>query len=530
MNKVALYNNLGSSWNSSNNVWVKGSFFDHTEKFYSGADTLKYFDGIQSFDEFLIKLEQCNGLFSVVIIHNDEIWAAVDRNTSFPLFYFRSSLGWHITDKVDLQVVKGNNFEVDAFQVQCYKAFSHTMGDETLFKGLKQMQCGQALLLRRASEKPEIKNYHQFSTGTFLELSESDLYKQANNIFNNTLKRLIESLEGKTAVVPLSGGFDSRWIAAGLKRQGYEKVICFTFGKKTQNKEYELSKKVAERLQYPWIFVEYTAELLNKRYLQAQTFQDYVQFMGHGTSMFFLQEYFAVSYLKEHKLVPDDAVFIPGHSGDLIGGSQIIKTFNPDISREEVLDRFFKVKNIYQTVSKEMKKKLEEQFKPWFWQRENHHPASVFEALDIQEKIAKVIFNSSLVFDFFGYEKRFPFWDLALLQFFLKLPFEHRVMKKLYDSVLINEFFKPYDLLFDKELNPRKEELLRQKVKNRIKTYFPVFIKECLLQKNDWKNYRQAVKPLQDEMKSKGYNFQFKGKSYNEILIQYYLYLIETNM
>jgi asparagine synthase (glutamine-hydrolysing) len=252
--------------------------------------------------------------------------------------------------------------------------------------------------------------------------------------------------------------------------------------------------------------------------------------MGHGTSMFFLQEYFAVSYLKEHKLVPDDAVFIPGHSGDLIGGSQIIKTFNPDISREEVLDRFFKVKNIYQTVSKEMKKKLEEQFKPWFWQRENHHPASVFEALDIQEKIAKVIFNSSLVFDFFGYEKRFPFWDLALLQFFLKLPFEHRVMKKLYDSVLINEFFKPYDLLFDKELNPRKEELLRQKVKNRIKTYFPVFIKECLLQKNDWKNYRQAVKPLQDEMKSKGYNFQFKGKSYNEILIQYYLYLIETNM
>jgi asparagine synthase (glutamine-hydrolysing) len=419
---------------------------------------------------------------------------------------------------------------MDAFQIQCYKAYGHTMGAETLFKGLSQMQCGQAILLKKASEKPEIKNYHQFSTDTFLELPEKELYQQANRIFNNTLRRLIISLEGKTAVVPLSGGFDSRWIAAGLKMQGYEKVICYTYGKKLQNKEYELSKKVAERLQYPWVFVEYTSELLNKSYLQTQTFQDYVEFMGHGTSMFFLQEYFAVSYLKEHKLVPDDAVFIPGHSGDLIGGSQIIKTFNPDISWGEIPDRFLKVKNIYHPASKETKKKLEEQYKPWLLQRANHHPASVFEALDIQEKIAKVIFNSSLVFDFFGYEKRFPFWDLALLQFFLKLPFEYRVMKKLYDSVLIDEFFKPYNLLFGKELNPNKEEIKRQKLKNLIKTYFPVLIKERFLQKNDWKNYQQAVLPLQDEMKSQGYNFQFKGKSYNEILIQYYLYLVETRL
>ena len=36
--------------------------------------------------------------------------------------------------------------------------------------------------------------------------------------------------------------------------------------------------------------------------------------------------------------IPDDAVFIPGHSGDLIGGSQLIKAFDKDILHKEILD------------------------------------------------------------------------------------------------------------------------------------------------------------------------------------------------
>ena len=35
--------------------------------------------------------------------------------------------------------------------------------------------------------------------------------------------------------------------------------------------------------------------------------------------------------------IPDDAVFIPGHSGDLIGGSQLIKAF--DISLDYVYSK-----------------------------------------------------------------------------------------------------------------------------------------------------------------------------------------------
>ena len=41
------------------------------------------------------------------------------------------------------------------------------------------------------------------------------------------------------------------------------------------------------------------------------------------SSMFFMQEYFAVKYLKESHIIPDDSVFIPGFSGDVLAGSHL---------------------------------------------------------------------------------------------------------------------------------------------------------------------------------------------------------------
>jgi asparagine synthase (glutamine-hydrolysing) len=50
----------------------------------------------------------------------------------------------------------------------------------------------------------------------------------------NAFSRLVKSTsqQGKTLVVPLSGGLDSRIIVAKLKRLGANDVICVSYGRK----------------------------------------------------------------------------------------------------------------------------------------------------------------------------------------------------------------------------------------------------------------------------------------------------------
>src|SRR5690606_7417167 len=105
-----------------------------------------------------------------------------------------------------------------------------------------------------------------------------------------------------------------------LKNAGYEKVICFTYGR--PNRESELSQMVAEKLGYQWIFVDYR-KIDIKGYLHDPVFQDYYRYAGNNYTMPYLQEYFAVKYLKDNKLVPDDSVFIPGHGGDFLAGGHV---------------------------------------------------------------------------------------------------------------------------------------------------------------------------------------------------------------
>ena len=66
---------------------------------------------------------------------------------------------------------------------------------------------------------------HRRTTGC-----DSDFYNhyktKVSQIIENTFIRLVNSLKGKTAVIPLSGGFDSRLIAVMLKKHN---LIILTF-------------------------------------------------------------------------------------------------------------------------------------------------------------------------------------------------------------------------------------------------------------------------------------------------------------
>ncbi len=518
----------GFKWHTINKVWVKGVFFDENQKLYSKTALPEYFKNTDSFDSFIFLLKKCNGIFSVIIKKNDEIWCAVDRNISSPLFYSKINNEWIVSDNTNtiaasLPIVKQNKF-----QVTVYRSLGHTFGRETLVTDINQVECAQALRLKDGKIVEKI-NYHVFSVKTFNNKPKKELLNIGFNLFEDSFNRLVKSLNGRTAVVPLSGGFDSRMIAAALKKLKYENVICFTYGKRENNNEIELSRKVAKALNYKWLFVEYNNKLFDG-FLNTIEFHDYMHFSSHLSSMFYLQEYFAVRYLKNNKLVPEDSIFIPGHSGDLIGGSQLVKVIDKNLNVNNIVTFFINKKSIYNPLSSKNKKELKKLIQAEITDKLINKGATVFEELDIREKISKVIFNSSSVFDFFGYEKRFPFWDLKLLDFFLSLPPEHREMKKLYDSILIDKYFKPYGIYFKDELQPSKSKIVFEKIKNSIKQHIQYKFKFTLLKKRDWLNSYEAIMPLLNKMKENGHKMHFKAVSFNEILIEYYLFCLKKEI
>jgi len=58
--------------------------------------------------------------------------------------------------------------------------------------------------------------------------------------------------------------------------------------------------------------------------------------------MFFLQEYFAVRYLKQNRLIPDNTVFISGYSGDFIAGSYLTPAMRRRMEGREIAGLIFK--------------------------------------------------------------------------------------------------------------------------------------------------------------------------------------------
>jgi asparagine synthase (glutamine-hydrolysing) len=256
----------------------------------------------------------------------------------------------------------------------------------------------------------------------------------------NTFSRLVESTigQGKKLVVPLSGGLDSRIIVAMLKRLGVNDVICVSYGRK-RSRESEISKHVAEALGYEWLFVESTAKKWYECYnsKEADLFRTWA---GNLSSLPHMQDFLTVKELKIHGKIPENSVFVPGHTGDMLSGGHIPENclenstnFDSEAYLKASLKKHYnlwkwpygqEIENIFRQRINKSVSGLEI--------KDNVTFADAIEYFDFNERQAKFIINSVRVYEFFGYEWRIPFWDTELINFFLRVPIEYRINRKLY--------------------------------------------------------------------------------------------------
>lgn len=519
--------NNGFKWHTNNNgIYFKGFFYDAKNEKIEAEKAIDFLSSINTSKDFINVCNALNGMYSFVIIKDKYCFVTSDSARVFPVFYKKINNSFILSDDINLLLTKGKtNFNTTSERE--FKSFGCSLGNKTLIKEVYQIQSSEYLIF----------NEHKIFDKGFAFSSATKNYSNENyevlkevlfSKFKNSFQRLINSLDGRTVVLPLSGGFDSRLIASFFKYYQYKNVICFTYGK-TGNVDMEISKKVAKKLNFEWHFVEYTDTMIDG-FLETPTFKSYCKSNFHHSSMLFLQEYFAVKYLKENKLIPEDSIFIPGHDGGALAGGYILKLIPEKIKSHHIAnDIHRKFSNKENTNDKSFLDVIDRnllKFNPNYLKLKPH---SVYEDFIFKEVSTKVIFNSANVYDFFGYQFRLPFCDKELLNSFKLLEPELKFNKKIYIDIITN-FFENFDLNFESEIHPSLLTIKIQNIKNAIKPFFPYsFLKKKLLS-NDWLNAEKMVDDLEHNLNQNNLKYDKKIKAFNDINKEWYLYYCKNQI
>lgn len=515
-------NQRGFTWYQSDNTAVKGFAFDANGNFLQKQELAAFFQS-SNVEQFQKHLREANGHFAVVRIDGSQAWAATDRLRSFPLFYLRSGSDFHISDDANFLAHKLPQPKLNSLRCRLFESSGYVAGPYTLLEDIQQLQTGGMLQIENGQDVQ--KFYHHYHTAQLSNNSYATLQQELVDILETVQTRFINSLQGRPVALSLSGGFDSRLIAAMLKKANYSNVFCYTFGRE-DNPEMPYAEKISRQLGFKWQRVVYSRDMI-AGFMEDGHFHDYFPFAANLTSMFFMESYFALRLFKDQ--LPAETIFLAGHSGDFLGGSQLLKNggIQQDATNNQIARALLQIKYGLLPLDREAKKECLGQLNTTIQTYRDEIPRApaytLFENWDLKEKLARFIFNASAVYNFFGFEHRHPLMDNGLMDFFQNVPYAYKLNKKLYDDVLRNEYFRPLQIDFRHELQPRPLTYSLQQIKNRIRPLLPDSLKYRFSLRNDVNNYREITGHFIRELEQDGIKVRYSGKNFNAIIVQWYV-------
>jgi len=438
-------------------LWMRGyAFID--EQYYSGEALVQYISDCldevppEAYISILKDLiPQLNGGWALVYEADSVVLAATDRFRSIPLFYAMENGKVFLSDDAREVLKCLNDEELDDICAAEFLVTGYVTGKDTLYKGLYQIQPGEILevkIYKDASPQMSTRRYYRFIFGNYFEADEQELEEELSKLWHQIFNRYAIALKGKTPVIPLSGGLDSRLIVAMLKKCGVENVICFGYGRHG-NDEVEASRAVANALGYEWLFCPYDESSWYKWFREEQMCE-YIDYGSNYSSIAHIQDWPATREILNNLSSHDDAVFIPGHTGDFLTGGHIAKElFEAEnamcnvLVPEAVLSHHYMLWP-WRGVCPELHDLFVERIKqilPVFSDRDKLAAIGSSETWELESRQARFIINSVRVYEFFGCQWILPWWDYKLMDFFLRVKLNLRYQKRLYRNTLLHKIF-----------------------------------------------------------------------------------------
>ncbi len=380
---------------------------------------------------------------------NGHVLASTDRVRTIPLFYANTSDMFVVGVTIDQVCHACDRYAIENEAALEFLLVGYVTGNQTLYRGVKKIQAGQMIEFDPHKDRRSVREnrYYQFYPTHASTASEAQLEEELEHILTSTFTAFRTSCGADRVVVPLSGGFDSRLVAAMLKKVGFENVLCFTYGK-PDDQEVLISKKVAQALEFDWRFFEYSGDLWNKWH-NSETFWDYCRYCAKGTSKPAVQDFPVVMTLASEGLCGPNTLFYPGHSADTISGSHIPADYQQIESGERpfvdyILHHHF---NLWPMTSSQYHRahlrwipdKISRLCSPHPGSNVNS-PMMASEMWNAEHRQALYIVNSVRTYEFVGSNWR-TLWDYDLMDFFVKVPLKYRFGQRLYVNTLRDRIF-----------------------------------------------------------------------------------------
>lgn len=441
-------------WTQTNKIAFHG-YFIFNNVLFDKTNAIQIIEKLLIDKSIQAILPLLNGSFSLIIRNDHFLILVVDRLRGLPLFYSRNKDLLQIGDDVVSLVAKNTQSVSLVSKKEFLSTGSFISGEETLLDGLYQVQAGTSVIFDLNNGDKMVESYYHIRHHDFFDDSNiSLLVKEFRKAYEKTEKNLVIALHGRTAIIPLSGGADSRMILTMLRNENYQKVICYTYGK-IGCYESKISKSVAAKIGYPWIMVPYNS----KTWKDLRDNYDVVNY-EIGASAFssvpHLQDYVAVKYLKDNGLLPEDSVFVPGHSGDVLSGNHIQKIYTKNKITNKKCEKSI-LNHFYTSSTSDLREKIFSVYQlPSNGSVQDYQ--TIEERIDIEERQAKYIVNSVRVYEFFGYEWLVPLWDITQFDFWEKVSIRWRYQRKLYYFAIDDSMLSTNSPSQKKEI----EKLIRQ--------------------------------------------------------------------
>ncbi len=458
--------NQGFAWNHHGGVHAKGYLFDRSGAFRRGEALVDYFAAAEA-DRFRDQVHGANGAFAAVLETGRHVLAAVDRVRSIPLFYARKGPQLVLGDDAhDVQRELGGA-EIDPVAREELLRVAYTVGPSTLDPRIRQIEAGELLVFDKASGETSTRTYFRHAHGDYTDKAEEVLVEELDAITSRWARRLIDSAEGRTIVVALSGGYDSRSIVCALKRAGYPDVVCYSYGVPASF-EWPIAQKVAERVGYPIHVIEYNRQRW-QALVESPRLAEFCRFASHRCAVPCVQELLAWEMLSQQNAVPADSIVVPGYCGDLQGGSYVpaeVQNRVPDKVLAEGIDsyllgRLFTLRA--SPIAPETREAILRRIHAYtsqFKSDDIESFCSVLEDWFTRHKVAKFVVNAVRVYELFGHEWRLPLWDNELIEWWYRIPLRLRTNSVLYHRYLFERLFDPLGVGFRQPASPARLDLL----------------------------------------------------------------------
>lgn len=442
--EIQLNSNGGKVWQSFGENHIKGFAF-YKNKFLSGNDLLNAVLSAIYDNNLNSLLLELNGNFSIVCSEGISTYLIADKMKTYPLLYLRNNHNFFVSDQAKAILDCDCKLTFDEESVITYIPLGYLHGDSTLLQNCKIVAAGTYVVL---GDSATVVKYHEH----IYEKTESEdidvLIEKAEQQLEKAINRMLISIGDRPIWIPLSGGYDSRLLACVLKKLNVPNVNCFTYGI-SSSYEVQISRQVAEALGFKWHFIEYN----DSNIAEISTHIDYFISAMNLNSTSHYQDFVAIKELKERNIMPDNAVIVPGHSGEILGRDQVpYHLLDSDCTLADLLYyRYYTRNELKGKYKRYALASLGNNFNDFQVRDDKSLAIDLFNNWNVQNRQSNFIVNAVRVYEFFNYDWRIPLWDDELSKFWFSISTDINRNVEFYNHFLFTVYFKPLKVDFYKK-------------------------------------------------------------------------------